>query len=118
MSMLGAQTHRLNAGHFNDGSESTMKTVLHNMANDLAGIVGPDRMNEMYLQANEVAAAHAARAQAINRGIEDVDVGQPSAGRRYLMSDEMRRRLIEGGVGAAIGTGIMSQDDLIERLNQ
>lgn len=118
MSMLGAQTHRLNAGHFNDGSESTIKTVLHNIANDLAGIVGPDRMNEMYLQANEVAAAHAARTQAINRGIEDVDVGQPSAGRRYLMSDEMRRRLIEGGVGAAIGTGIMSQDDLIERLNQ
>lgn len=40
------------------------------------------------------------------------------APRRYIMSDEMRRRLIEGGVGAAVGTGIMSQDDLIERLNQ
>jgi hypothetical protein len=38
--------------------------------------------------------------------------------RRYLMSDEMRRRLIEGGVGAAVATGIMSQDDLINRLNQ
>jgi hypothetical protein len=38
-------------------------------------------------------------------------------GRRYLMSDEMRRRLIEGGVGAAVATGIMSQDDLINRLN-
>ena len=38
--------------------------------------------------------------------------------RRYIMSDEMRRRLIEGGVGAAVGAGIMSDDDLIERLNQ
>jgi hypothetical protein len=34
------------------------------------------------------------------------------------MSDEMRRRLILEGVGASIGAGIMSQDDLIERLNQ
>jgi|GEM_PF-1837737 len=39
-------------------------------------------------------------------------------GRRYIMSDEMRRRLIEGGVGAAVGAGLMSDDDLIERLNQ
>lgn len=42
----------------------------------------------------------------------------PPAGRRYLMSDEMRRRLIQEGVGAAVATGIMSQDDLINRLNQ
>jgi hypothetical protein len=38
--------------------------------------------------------------------------------RRYLMSDEMRRRLIQEGVGAAVATGVMSQDDLIDRLNQ
>jgi hypothetical protein len=37
---------------------------------------------------------------------------------RGIMSDEMRRRLIEGGVGAAVATGILSQDDLINRLNQ
>jgi hypothetical protein len=37
---------------------------------------------------------------------------------RGVMSDEMRRRLIEGGVGAAVATGVMSQDDLIDRLNQ
>ena len=40
------------------------------------------------------------------------------AGRRYLMSGEMRRRLIQEGVGAAVATGVMSQDDLINRLNQ
>jgi hypothetical protein len=34
------------------------------------------------------------------------------------MSDEMRRRLIQEGVGAAIGAGVLSQDDLIERLGQ
>jgi hypothetical protein len=37
---------------------------------------------------------------------------------RGVMSDEMRRRLILEGVGASIGAGVMSQDDLIERLNQ
>jgi hypothetical protein len=42
----------------------------------------------------------------------------PTNPRRYIMSDEMYRRLIEGGVGAAVGAGIMSDDDLIERLNQ
>jgi hypothetical protein len=110
MSMLGAQTHRLNAGHFNDGSEAAMKTVLHNMADDLAGIVGPERMNEMYLRANEVAAAHAARTQAINRGIEDVENVQRPAGRRYIMSDEMRRRLIEQGVGASLLAPLLMQE--------
>ena len=39
-------------------------------------------------------------------------------GRRYIMSDEMRRRLIQQGVGAAVAGGVLSQDDLIERLSQ
>ena len=43
---------------------------------------------------------------------------QHSPGRRYIMSDEMRRRLIQQGVGAAVAGGVLSQDDLIERLNQ
>jgi hypothetical protein len=34
------------------------------------------------------------------------------------MSDEMRRRLIQQGVGASVAGGVLSQDDLIERLNQ
>jgi len=109
MSMLGGQTHRINAGHFHDGAESA-KTVLDNIAADLAGIVGPERMNEMYLQARELAAAHAARTQAINRGVEAVDNAQPTAGRRYIMSDEMRRRLLEQGVGAAIMAPLLMQD--------
>jgi hypothetical protein len=111
MSMLGAQTYRLNAGHFNDGGEATMKTVLHNMADDLAGIVGPERMNEMYLQANEVAAAHAARTHAINMGIEDVENVQQPPGRRYIMSDEMRRRIIEQGIGASVLAPLLMQDE-------
>jgi hypothetical protein len=31
-------------------------------------------------------------------------------GRRYLMSDEMRRRLIEGGVGASLLAPLLMQD--------
>jgi hypothetical protein len=91
----------------------------HNIANNLAAVVGPQRMNEMYLRANEIAAAHAALRHADNL-VTDAPL-PPSMnppGRRYIMSDEMRRRLIEGGVGAAVATGIMSQDDLINRLNQ
>ena len=67
--------------------------------------------------------AHTARTYSQVRKMgEDAEksLGAPpeGLGRRYLMSDEMRRRLIEGGVGAAVATGIMSQDDLINRLNQ
>jgi hypothetical protein len=43
---------------------------------------------------------------------------QSRPGRRYIMSDEMRRRLIQEGVGAAVAGGVLSQDDLINRLNQ
>jgi hypothetical protein len=50
------------------------------------------------------------------QGIRNVPT--PRVAKRYIMSDEMRRRLILEGVGASIGAGIMSQDDLIERLNQ
>jgi hypothetical protein len=98
---------------------SDLPAMKQNIANNLSAVVGPQRMNEMYLRANEIAAAHAARRHADNM-VTDTPL-PPSmnpAGRRYIMSDEMRRRLIEGGVGAAVGTGILSQDDLIERLGQ
>ncbi len=94
-------------------------TMKMNMANNLSALVGHNRMNEMFLRANELAASHAARRHADNM-VTDTPL-PPSmnpAGKRYLMSDEMRRRLILEGVGASIGAGIMSQDDLIERLNQ
>jgi hypothetical protein len=53
------------------------------------------------------------------RELEPIGTSQSAPpGRRYLMSDEMRRRLIQEGVGAAVATGVMSQDDLIDRLNQ
>ena len=81
------------------------------------------RMPEIIRLAEE----QAMRADAFDRvqNLRDVQEMTPGhspyrteAGRRYIMSDEMRRRLIEGGVGAAVATGIMSQDDLINRLNQ
>jgi hypothetical protein len=67
--------------------------------------------------------AHTARTYSQVRKMgEDAEksLGAPpeGLGRRYLISDEMRRRLIQEGVGAAIGAGVLSQDDLIERLGQ
>jgi hypothetical protein len=41
-----------------------------------------------------------------------------SPSRRYMMSDEMRRRILTQGIGAAVAAPMMSDDDLIERLNQ
>jgi hypothetical protein len=75
----------------------------HSIASNLAAVVGPQRMNEMYLRANEIAAAHAALRHADNL-VTDTPL-PPSMnppGRRYLMSDEMRRRIIEQGIGASL----------------
>jgi len=44
--------------------------------------------------------------------------GAGEAGRRYIMSDEMRRRILTQGIGAAVAAPMMSDDDLIERLNK
>jgi hypothetical protein len=78
-------------------------TMKMNMANNLSALVGHNRMNEMFLRANELAASHAARRHADNM-VTDTPL-PPSmnpAGKRYLMSDEMRRRIIEQGIGASL----------------
>lgn len=61
---------------------------------------------------------HYAQQQQLNSLAPLLGQSQHSPGRRYIMSDEMRRRLIQQGVGAAVAGGVLSQDDLIERLNQ
>jgi len=38
-------------------------------------------------------------------------------GRRYIMSDEMRRRILTEGIPAAVAAGMVS-DELIERLGE
>lgn len=90
---------------------SDFAAMKNNIANNLSAVVGPQRMNEMYLRANEIAAAHAARRHADNM-VTDTPL-PPSlnpAGRRYLMSDEMRRRLIESGVGASVLAPLLMQE--------
>jgi hypothetical protein len=55
-----------------------------------------------------------ARLQDFQRGGKPAD----EAARRYIMSDEMRRRILTQGIGAAVAAPMMSDDDLIERLNK
>jgi hypothetical protein len=43
--------------------------------------------------------------------------GVPPPARRYLMSDEMRRRILQEGIPAAVAIGI-GADQLIDRLGQ
>jgi hypothetical protein len=81
------------------------------------------RMPEIVRLAEE----QAMRANAYDRvqTIRDVQEMQPGwkasrseAGKRYIMSDEMRRRILTQGIGAAVAAPMMSDDDLIERLNK
>jgi hypothetical protein len=65
---------------------------------------------ERYRRVNALAGAQRSAPQQAARSA--------APGRRYIMSDEMRRRLIQQGVGAAVAGGVLSQDDLIDRLNQ
>jgi len=51
------------------------------------------------------------------RELEPLNVVKPPA-KRYIMSDEMRRRILTQGIGAAVAAPMMSDDDLIERLNK
>jgi hypothetical protein len=97
---------------------SEIQTMQKNMAEILSEIVGPERMNEMYLRAQEIAAAHAAHRHALNQVIGTPFPTQINpAGRRYLMSDEMRRRIIQEGIPAAVAIGV-GADQMIDRLGQ
>jgi hypothetical protein len=76
------------------------------------------KVREALALADRTRAARGVRARLDVLGVKPPKATPQAPGRRYIMSDEMRRRLIEGGVGAAVGAGMMSQDDLIERLSQ
>ena len=100
---LGIVTYQEGARGGSWGDVSDFAAMKHNIANNLSAIVGPQRMNEMYLRANEIAASHAARRQADNM-VTDTPL-PPSMnppGRRYIMSDEMRKRILTQGIGASL----------------
>jgi len=100
------------------GTPQDMYDYLHGLG------LSPEQAQRITSQAIYLAPHNARDMHSVALAEQLESVGQltrsPAADRprRYIMSDEMRRRLIEGGVGAAVGAGIMSDDDLIERLNQ
>lgn len=65
----------------------------------------------------ESAAADRHLAEKVLKYIREEDV-YSSPGKRYIMSDAMRKAILTGGIGAAVSAPVMSDDDLIERLNQ
>lgn len=113
---LGANTWRLNSGNYPQNFPA--KQIQGTIAENLAAIVGPHRMNEMYLRASEIAAAEAARKHAVN---SVTDTPMPTSlnppGRRYIMSDEMRKRILTEGIPAAIAIGI-GTDQVLDRLDR
>jgi len=107
---LGANTWRLNYGNYPQNFPA--KQIQGTIAEKLAAIVGPHRMNEMYLRASEIAAAEAARKHAVN---SVTDTPMPTSlnppGRRYIMFDEMRKRILTQGIGAAVAAPMMKEDE-------
>lgn len=65
-------------------------------------------------------APHAARVQA--NYIYQKELPRPlppsEVSRRYIMSDAMRRRILETGIGASVALPLLSSEDLIERLGE
>lgn len=89
------------------------------MARDLEARIPAAYAHEMpeYVSlAGREGAARRARREA-KKEYDFMDGALPPS-RRYIMSDEMRKRIITQGIGAAVAAPVMSDDDLIERLNQ
>ena len=84
----------------------------------LASMVGPENMNEWVLRARESVAAQRRSEQAIANAwrIEEM-LRRPPPTRRYIMSDEMRKRILTEGIPAAIALGI-GTDQVLDRLNE
>jgi hypothetical protein len=86
--------------------------IIANYAQELAdqspNSFGDEMPNWVSLAEREAAARRAWR----NAKEEyDVSDGAPQAGRRYIMSDEMRRRLIEQGVGASLLAPLLLREE-------
>ena len=122
--------NKLAAAYQGQGKVDEMAHMLHGaLAVDLGrgGADGAMASAQMMPELMRLAENHAASMERYRR-VNALAGAQRSApqqaaqsaapGRRYIMSDEMRRRLIQQGVGAAVAGGVLSQDDLIERLRQ
>lgn len=74
-------------------------------------------MPEIMYNAQRAAEAQAAYRVAHHRGAQYGAAQSAPPGRRYLMSDEMRRRILQEGIPAAVAIGI-GADNLIDRLDR
>ena len=122
--------NKLAAAYQGQGKVDEMAHMLHGaLAVDLGrgGADGAMASAQMMPELMRLAENHAAsmeRYRRVNalagaqRSAPQQAVRSADPGRRYIMSDEMRRRLIQQGVGAAVAGGVLSQDELIDRLNQ
>ena len=121
--------NRLAEAYMGDAGDVTERAhLLHGMLEVDIARGGGDASTaaQMMPELVRLAENHAAAMQRYRRvqALADAQRASPSPpapqlpGRRYIMSDEMRRRLIQQGVGAAVAGGVMSQDDLIERLGE
>jgi hypothetical protein len=122
--------NKLAAAYQGQGKVDEMAHMLHGaLAVDLGrgGADGAMASAQMMPELMRLAENHAASMERYRRVIALAGAQRRASqqaarsaapGRRYIMSDEMRRRLIQQGVGASVAGGVLSQDDLIERLNQ
>jgi hypothetical protein len=109
----GAYRNLVNSYITNEGPE-----IIAKRAAELAERATPVYANDMprivFLAEREAAARRAWMEARKEMQFSD---GVPPPARRYLMSDEMRRRIIQEGIPAAVAIGI-GADQLIDRLGQ
>jgi hypothetical protein len=109
----GAYRNLVNSYITNEGPE-----IIAKRAAELAERATPVYANDMprivFLAEREAAARRAWMEARKEMQFSD---GVPPPARRYLMSDEMRRRILQEGIPAAVAIGI-GADQLIDRLGQ
>jgi hypothetical protein len=111
MSALDEMSYRPTPGTGAPGSRIRFAADLPANIEELARMVGPENMNEWMLRAREAVAAQRRAEQATFRAAAiEGKMRQPTPPRRYIMSDEMRRRLIEQGVGASLLAPLLMQE--------
>lgn len=85
--------------------------AMRGMFERLSAHVGPEeagrRLNELFLHAQR----HHAADMAVRLEAKTTPAGSTDVPRRYIMSDEMRRRILQQGIGLGVLGGMASEQD-------
>jgi hypothetical protein len=113
-------TRLVDAIESGDGTVGSRAQRLYQNLMREGGLTADEAASEMTLLmslAERQAKAQAAYRIAHHSGVQIGAANSSPPGRRYIMSDEMRRRILQEGIPAAVAVGI-GADNLIDRLDR